>query len=355
VDTRQPVLIMIQGPEPGSMYKLPDNRVTTIGRSSRNTIRVVTPSISRFHCELACVNGTWELNDLNSRKGTMVNGLRVHDRTPLQRGDIIRLCTTVFRFDLVDEAAIDARPMLAIKEAELDARLMLKGEAAASLDEIQARSRLERVRWRQAREWETGSHRTSLGFLFIVAGAVGLVVAALLGSAHVWAGNRSGGARLEARMALEAAMDVLEEGKAADAVKALRSVQMTYPDAAAAAEAARTRMGVAWSLIEKSLSEVAQREGEEDYRAALGLYAELESLHLDQDAADLVALRKQYTVRLAYASFRALEERAHRLRDSGELRAALKLYRGAALRIGVPELVGDAQRRAAELEKQTLR
>ena len=31
----QPVLIMIQGPEPGSIYKLPDNRVTTIGRSSR--------------------------------------------------------------------------------------------------------------------------------------------------------------------------------------------------------------------------------------------------------------------------------------------------------------------------------
>ncbi len=56
------------------IYRLPENRVTTIGRSTRNSIVVVNPDVSRFHCELSYVNGRWELHDLNSKKGTIVNG-----------------------------------------------------------------------------------------------------------------------------------------------------------------------------------------------------------------------------------------------------------------------------------------
>ncbi len=74
VGGRQPVLIVIQGPEPGIIYRLPENRVTTIGRSTRNSIVVVNPDVSRFHCELSYVNGRWELHDLNSKKGTIING-----------------------------------------------------------------------------------------------------------------------------------------------------------------------------------------------------------------------------------------------------------------------------------------
>ena len=122
--TGQPVLIMIQGTEPGSWFKLPDNRPTTIGRSSQNTLRVVGSAFARFHCQIACRGGQWELTALGGGSGTLLNRTPVAGTSPLKAGDVIRLGSMLLRFDRIEENASQDSAMIAIKEAELDSRVV---------------------------------------------------------------------------------------------------------------------------------------------------------------------------------------------------------------------------------------
>jgi len=316
VVTKQPVLVMIQGPEPGSFYKLPDNRVTTIGRSSRNTIRAVSPSVSRFHCEIAWVNGRWELSDLNSKKGTIVNGVWIEDRHALRPGDIVRLSTTVFRFDMIEESRLRDGAILAIVEAEMDLKLAPKGEAAGSLDDIRARSRLEALDSRGRRREQQSTLKVNLAFLAVSAAAVGIIVTALLLYAH-------------RRAAATAQIGRAEEQAAA----------------AAAEGAHRT-----WAEAEARLARVPQLEAEGNHAAALRLYDEIEGLHPDDALKDLVREGRQYTVRLAHARFAAIQRAADRQVAAGQRAEALAAYRQASERIGVPELVTEAEAKIAELQ-----
>lgn len=318
LDPRQPVLIMIQGPEPGSLYKLPDNRVTTIGRSSRSTIRVVTSTVSRFHCEIACINGSWELSDLNSRRGTMVNGERIADKRVLSPGDLVRLSTTVFRFDLLEETAERDSALMAVNEPGTEQKLTAEGQAAGPLDDIRLRSRLEREEARQNRARARHALKVNLAFLGVVAVATAIVVGALLFWAH-WPAE----------------------------------VQRDFAGATAVPQAAQTQADTVWTAVQEKLSAVAAREADNDYAAALGLYEELEKLEPSEPAGDLLRQRRQCTVRLAHASFRTVEEAAARLARNGDREAALELYRRALDRIGVPELAAQARARIAELQTET--
>ncbi len=167
---------MIQGPDPGSLYKLPDNRVTTIGRSSRNTVKLLTSSVSRFHCEISCVDGDWELRDLNSRRGTVVNDQRVSERHLLRPGDIIRLSSVLLRFDMIDESVADDGAIVAIMEAELDRKLREKREATGSLEDIRQRSRLEGRQTREERRSRRAELKTNALFLAAVAAVADVAV-----------------------------------------------------------------------------------------------------------------------------------------------------------------------------------
>ncbi|MHC5035204.1 MAG: FHA domain-containing protein [Planctomycetota bacterium] len=306
-----PVLVMIQGPAPGSLYKLRDNRVTTIGRSSRNSIPVVNPSVSRFHCEIAWVNGLWRINDLNSKKGTVVNGEWIQDRCVLKPGDIIRLATIVFRFDMMSETALQDGAIVAIMEAELDQKLAPKGEATGSLEDIRARSRLEgeeAVRPRRKRS----ALRANLTFV----AAAAVFVAAVAGSVLFCA--------REVVRAPQEARDLQE-----------------------------ARLQALWAEVEQKLSLVAARETESDYGAALAFYDELDQKNPEEPLRELLRERKQLTVRLARGSFEATQRNARLQIEKGNTQAALALYRKARDRIGLPELAAQADTMIARLEQGT--
>jgi pSer/pThr/pTyr-binding forkhead associated (FHA) protein len=332
MDTRQPVLIMIQGPDPGSIYKLPDNRVVTIGRSSRNTIPLVTPSVSRFHCEVSCVNSQWILTDLNSRKGTMVNGEWVAGRMTLEPGDLVRLTSTVFRFDLVEEGRRDDEAILAIKEAELDQRLQKKGEATGRLDDILVRSRLQIDSERHERLWRRIAVKANVIFLGAAALLVGAAAALTLLRAHGSLG-RSGDMR----------------PPPVEPVKPRQIEPLPRTDPEAAREAARLRVEQMWLLVEEAIERASEQEKNSNYSAALAAYDEIDRSKLSVPAAALVETRREQTVQLARAMFRDKDQQAKQHIQRGDKAKAREIYQLLSLRVGVAELAERARQMAAQL------
>lgn len=70
-------------------FEIVDNEVH-MGRELDNTLRLPDPSISRHHCVLRKVGGGYEIQDLQSSNGVLVNGNRVQS-SPLRHGDRITL------------------------------------------------------------------------------------------------------------------------------------------------------------------------------------------------------------------------------------------------------------------------
>ena len=91
------VLIVLQGPDKGRRFELPDNEPQIIGRSSES-LPLSDKTISRRHAELTPDDGKWYINDHDSANGTFVNGVRVAERRRLHPGDQIRTGTTLMMF-----------------------------------------------------------------------------------------------------------------------------------------------------------------------------------------------------------------------------------------------------------------
>lgn len=85
------LLRMIVGSSPEEVYVI-RRQVTTIGRASDNDIVIHEPEVSRHHARIEYRNGYFEIVDLGSTNGTMVNRKRV-DRRRLNDGDEVSLGT----------------------------------------------------------------------------------------------------------------------------------------------------------------------------------------------------------------------------------------------------------------------
>lgn len=90
-------LTIIQGPDKGRRFQLPDTEPQLIGRSSE-ALPISDNTASRRHAELTPDNGVWWVRDLASQNGTYVNGERIRARTKLHDGDEIRVGSSVFLF-----------------------------------------------------------------------------------------------------------------------------------------------------------------------------------------------------------------------------------------------------------------
>ena len=88
------ILSVIQGPDQGKKFQLPDDEPQMIGRSSES-LKLADNTISRRHCELTPDEGAWWLRDLDSANGTFVNGQQVFERYKLKLGDQIRFGMTL--------------------------------------------------------------------------------------------------------------------------------------------------------------------------------------------------------------------------------------------------------------------
>jgi signal transduction histidine kinase len=101
------ILTIIQGPNKGKRFELPDHEPQLIGRSSE-ALPVDDSAMSRRHAELTPDDGAWYLRDLQSQNGTYVNGQRIDVRTRLRPGDQIRAGQTLLIFGQTQPATNDA-------------------------------------------------------------------------------------------------------------------------------------------------------------------------------------------------------------------------------------------------------
>ena len=89
-------LLVLQGPDKGRRFELPDEPVL-IGRDSRQ-LPITDQTVSRRHAELLPSDGDWVLRDLGSSNGSYINGGRVDNRQTLKLGDQVRVGRTLMVF-----------------------------------------------------------------------------------------------------------------------------------------------------------------------------------------------------------------------------------------------------------------
>jgi len=89
-------LLVIKGGNIGMRYEL--GKVTTLGRAPENTIQLLDPNVSRFHCEILQRGISYFLHDRESKNGVLVNGEEVPEKTLLRNDEII-IGNTVFLFN----------------------------------------------------------------------------------------------------------------------------------------------------------------------------------------------------------------------------------------------------------------
>src|SRR6185295_18762979 len=64
-------------------------------------LRLADPTVSRFHCEIRVATDGTHILDLDSRNGTIVDGVQVKEAF-VRNASLIRLGTTAVRFELVE-------------------------------------------------------------------------------------------------------------------------------------------------------------------------------------------------------------------------------------------------------------
>jgi len=110
------ILTVLQGPDKGRRFELPDEEPQIIGRSSE-ALPLTDRTISRRHAALTPDDGRWYINDQQSANGTFVNGVRVTDRILLQAGDQIRTGSTLLVFG---DEGVDEHKIRVARKGELD-------------------------------------------------------------------------------------------------------------------------------------------------------------------------------------------------------------------------------------------
>lgn len=87
----------------------PIQPVTSLGRSTDNTIIIPDTYASSEHALLAYRGGQWMLEDRGSRNGTMLNRVMIAGPTVVSSGDIVGIGQVDLRLELVDSKTESSR------------------------------------------------------------------------------------------------------------------------------------------------------------------------------------------------------------------------------------------------------
>lgn len=88
----------------GAPFRLSED-IVNVGRMNDNDLTVDDPYVSRYHVQLRRRGGDYLLFDINSSRGTLVNGVRVREHT-LRSGDVIDIGRSrlIYMDDRIDDS-----------------------------------------------------------------------------------------------------------------------------------------------------------------------------------------------------------------------------------------------------------
>ena len=86
-----------------------DGSTISFGRLVENVVAIDDSALSRKHCVVECVDGVWQVRDLQSRNGTRVNGGKV-TTAALRNLDVIKIGKVEIRFVSPEDSVLKAGP-----------------------------------------------------------------------------------------------------------------------------------------------------------------------------------------------------------------------------------------------------
>jgi pSer/pThr/pTyr-binding forkhead associated (FHA) protein len=91
-----PALVAVSGPATGQRFPLV--APIEIGREAHGLTLTGDPQASRRHAKVEPIGNSWQVTDLGSTNGTLVNGTRV-TTAMLRPGDVLTIGSSQFRFE----------------------------------------------------------------------------------------------------------------------------------------------------------------------------------------------------------------------------------------------------------------
>lgn len=88
-------LVITSGSRAGLEFPLGEDEIT-IGRSSDSAVIIRDDFTSTHHARLVLSHGIWMIQDLKSTNGTLLNGVRLTERTAIPLGANIKVGSTTF-------------------------------------------------------------------------------------------------------------------------------------------------------------------------------------------------------------------------------------------------------------------
>ncbi len=87
---------ILRGPDKGSTFVLFEARAT-VGRGEDSTVTIADLKASRLHAEIQQLQGAWQVRDLGSANGVLINGKQSRNSV-LRSGDLLTVGETVLEF-----------------------------------------------------------------------------------------------------------------------------------------------------------------------------------------------------------------------------------------------------------------
>jgi two-component system cell cycle response regulator len=106
------VIKVLTGLEAGRVHVVTQD-VIVVGRGAGCDLRIDDSSLSRQHCRIRLTNGTFFAEDLESRNGTMVDGVRIKAPIALHDGALLQLAaSTIIMFSHQEDLEVQAEQRL---------------------------------------------------------------------------------------------------------------------------------------------------------------------------------------------------------------------------------------------------
>ena len=90
----------LEGEDTSTIIEL-NQKENFIGRAKSNSIVLEDEKVSKQHAVIFQKNELYFIEDLHSKNGVFVNGLKIGKKTELMQGALIKIGSTFFRFDLL--------------------------------------------------------------------------------------------------------------------------------------------------------------------------------------------------------------------------------------------------------------